>query len=145
LTTNASEQCSEASGEEAGFQPDPAGEEIKPMPSAATLQGSYYLVTGIWPVLHRSSFEALSGRKQDYWLVRTVGLLAASIGLGLSSGDRRATGVSADMKATAVSAALGFGAIDLVEVARGRISPIYLLDFAAQAALLTAWLREPVR
>ncbi len=115
------------------------------MPSPATLQGSYYLASGIWPVLHRSSFEALTGPKEDYWLVRTVGLLAASIGLGLSSGARRATGVSADMRATAISAAVGFGAIDLVEVARGRISPVYLLDLAAQAALLGAWLREPVR
>jgi hypothetical protein len=109
------------------------------MPSVAKLQARYYLSTGIWPVLHRSSFEGVTGRKQDYWLVRTVGLLAASIGLGLYAGSRDGSEVSGDMRVAAIASSVGFAGIDLVEVARGRISPVYLLDLAAQVALLTAW------
>ena len=109
------------------------------MPSVGKLQAAYYLSTGIWPVLHRSSFETLTGRKQDYWLVRTVGLLAASVGLGLYAGSRDGSEVSADMRVAAIASSVGFAGIDLIEVSRGRISPIYLLDLAAQVALLAAW------
>ncbi|MEJ7569638.1 MAG: hypothetical protein WKF41_15405 [Gaiellaceae bacterium] len=109
------------------------------MPSVAKLQAGYYLATGIWPVLHRSSFEAVTGRKHDYWLVRTVGLLAASIGLGLYAGSREGSEVSADLRATAIASSVGFAGIDLVEVIRRRISAVYLLDLSAQIALLAAW------
>jgi hypothetical protein len=109
------------------------------MPSVEKLQAAYYLSTGIWPVLHRSSFEALTGRKQDYWLVRTVGLLATSVGLGLYAGSRDDSEVSADMKVAAIASSVGFAGIDLIEVARGRISPVYLLDLAVQIGLLAGW------
>ena len=41
-------------------------------------QGAYYVATGVWAVVDRRGFETVSGRKTDYWLVRTVGLLAAT-------------------------------------------------------------------
>jgi hypothetical protein len=44
------------------------------------MQGAYYLVSGLWPLLHFTSFEAFTGRKRDRWLVRTVGLLTCGIG-----------------------------------------------------------------
>jgi hypothetical protein len=111
------------------------------MPSVAKLQAGYYLSTGIWPLLNRSSFEAVTGPKTDFWLVRTVGLLAASIGAGLYVGTRGEAEPSAEMRATAIAAAVSFGAIDLVEVTRRRISPVYLLDAAAHSVLLAWWLR----
>lgn len=112
------------------------------VPSAANLQARYYLVTGIWPLLSRRSFEAVTGRKHDFWLARTVGLLAASIGIGLYRGASSDAGLSDDMRAAAICAAIAFGAIDLVEVARGRIRPVYLVDAAAEAGLLAAWWRD---
>lgn len=45
--------------------------------------GTYYVVTGLWPLIHLTSFEAVTGPKTDDWLVHMVGLLAASIGLAL--------------------------------------------------------------
>jgi hypothetical protein len=36
-------------------------------------------------------------------------------------------------------AAAGLGLIDLVYVARGRISPVYLLDAALQLPIAAAW------
>ena len=53
------------------------------------LQGAYYLVTGLWPVIDMRSFELITGPKTDDWLVRTVGVLAASIGLTLLVAARR--------------------------------------------------------
>ena len=112
------------------------------MPSAAKLQARYYLLTGIWPLLSRRSFEAVTGPKHDFWLARTVGLLAASIGIGLYRGARAEGQVSDDMRAAAICAALAFGVIDVVEVARGRIRPVYLVEAAAEATLLAAWWRQ---
>ena len=33
-------------------------------------QGALYVVTGVWPLLHMASFEAVTGPKTDDWLVR---------------------------------------------------------------------------
>ncbi len=33
------------------------------------------MATGLWPLVHRRSFEAVTGRKTYWWLVNTVGSL----------------------------------------------------------------------
>ena len=98
------------------------------------LQGAYYIVTGAWAVLDRRSFEAVSGRKTDYWLVRTVGLLAISIGTALVLGTRRERPSPATV-ALAVGTGASFTAVDLAYVARRRISPIYLADALVHGGL----------
>lgn len=102
--------------------------------SALTLQSVYYVLTGIWPVLHMPSFEAITGSKVDDWLVRMVGLLAATIGvtLWLALRARRWT---AEIRALAILGALSFAAIDLRYALTGRISPIYLADAAVELGL----------
>ena len=47
----------------------------------AWIYSIYFMLTGIWPVVHMPSFIAVTGPKTDLWLVRTVGLLIAGIGL----------------------------------------------------------------
>jgi hypothetical protein len=97
-------------------------------------QGAYYVATGAWSVVHRESFEAISGRKTDYWLVRTVGLLAAAIGTTLllaARGER----VAAEAAVLAVAAGASFSAIDVIYVARRRIRPVYLGDAAVHGVL----------
>ena len=37
-------------------------------------QGVYYVVSGAWPLVHIDSFQKVTGRKTDLWLVHTVGL-----------------------------------------------------------------------
>ena len=55
-----------------------------PSPRAlAAIQAAYLVSSGVWPILHRRSFERVTGRKQDFWLVRTVGGLAAASGASL--------------------------------------------------------------
>jgi hypothetical protein len=112
------------------------------VPSPAKLQARYYLITGIWPLVSRRSFETVTGRKHDFWLVRTVGLLAASNGVGLYRGTSADARPSNDIRAAAICAAIAFAAVDLFEVTRGRIRSVYLVDAAAEAALLAAWWRE---
>jgi hypothetical protein len=45
-------------------------------------QAAYYLATGLWPLVHLPSFEAVTGPKTDDWLVHMVGLLAGVIAAG---------------------------------------------------------------
>ena len=95
-------------------------------------QGAYYLLSGLWAVVDRRGFETVTGRKTDYWLVRTVGLLAAAIGASLLTGAR---GARPETTVLAVSAGASFTAVDLVFVARGRIRPVYLADAAVHGLL----------
>lgn len=97
-------------------------------------QAAYYVVTGLWPILHMGSFEAITGPKVDDWLVKMVGLLAATIGVTLAIAARRGRwGV--EIRALAILSALSFAAIDLRYALTGRISPIYLADAAAELGI----------
>ena len=98
-------------------------------------QGAYYVATGVLPFMSRRAFEAVTGPKREWWLVETVGALVTVIGGALLSGSRPGRS-SPELLAVAAGSAAALGAIDVIYVARGRISPRYLLDAAAQLALL---------
>ncbi len=107
--------------------------------SSAILQGVYYVATGALPLLSRRTFERLTGRKRDWWLVQMVGLLAMSIGAALIAGAinrRDEEELAVDQRALAVFSALSFAAIDVAYAVPGRISRIYLLDAVVEAALV---------
>ncbi|MDX1665252.1 MAG: hypothetical protein R3272_15775 [Candidatus Promineifilaceae bacterium] len=108
------------------------------------VQGAYYLVTGIWPLLHRKSFEALTGPKTDFWLVRTVGVLVTAIGAVLTYAGWKDRALPEVALLGAMSAA-GLLAIDVVYVVRERIPPVYLGDGILELALLVGWIAMPVQ
>jgi len=119
------------------FPVDPAASS--PLTSALALgQGAFYAATGVWPILHLRSFEAVTGPKTDGWLVKTVGGLVGVVGGALLAAGRRGH-VSRELRAVAVGSAAVLTAIDVVYVSKGRISPIYLLDAVAEAALIAGW------
>lgn len=99
-------------------------------------QSLYYTVTGVWPVVHLPSFEAVTGPKTDGWLVHMVGLLAAVIGMTLGAATVRNRLGDSEVLLLAVGSALAFAAIDLWYGLSGRISPIYLADAAVQLFLV---------
>jgi hypothetical protein len=98
-------------------------------------QGIYYVVTGLWPLIHYGSFVAVTGPKVDDWLVRMVGLLAAAIGATLYVAAQRGTR-SLEIVQLAITSALAFTAIDVWYALKGRISPIYLGDAIVELALV---------
>jgi hypothetical protein len=104
------------------------------------LQAVYYLGTGVWPLLHRRSFERLTGKKTDFWLAQTVGVTVIAIGAGLAqatASSRRTP--PRELQTVACATAAGLALIDVVFVARREISAVYLLDCAAELAFLGAW------
>jgi len=95
---------------------------------------AYYLVTGTWPLVSMRSFEAVTGPKTDRWLVKMVGALAVANGTALAFGTLQDE-IADETLVLAACSALAFASIDLVYVARGRISAVYLGDAALELAL----------
>lgn len=109
-----------------------------PFRPVAAVQGAYFLLTGLWPLFGIDSFQAVTGPKFDLWLVYTVGVVVAAIGLALLVAA--ATGrITPEVGVLALGSAAGLAGIDLVFVSRGVISWVYLLDAAAEAALIGWW------
>ena len=104
----------------------------------AGVQSAYYLPTAVLPFLSRDWFEALTGPKREWWLVLTVGTQVGVIGTVLGLATRRGA-VSSEIRVLGAGAAAGLAAIDVVYVARRRISPSYLVDAAIEIGLLAAW------
>lgn len=104
----------------------------------ALSQGLFYAATGMWPLVHMRSFEAVTGPKVDRWLVRTVGALIGVAGGAMISAARRRR-VTPEIRALAAGSAAVLAVIDLTYVVRKRIPPVYLLDAAAELALVGAW------
>ena len=111
------------------------------MRRAALAQGLFYVATGLWPVVHLRSFEAIAGRKRDKWLVRTTGALIAAVGLALLA-DTRERRKSRVAKTLGIASASALGAADLYFVATGQIPRIYLADAAAEAACVGLWIAD---
>jgi len=104
----------------------------------ALAQGAFYAVTGIWPILHMRSFEAVTGPKTDRWLVKTVGGLLTVAGVALWQAGRQRR-VTPEMVGVATGSAAVLTAIDVAYVSKGRISPVYLLDAVAEVGLIGGW------
>jgi hypothetical protein len=107
--------------------------------TAPTLQGYLYIASGLWPVVHLRSFEKVTGPKADGWLVKTVGGLLAVIGASLVSGNVVQRPPRA-LRMLGLGSAAVLGLIDIVYASRGRISKIYLIDAALQAAIAATWM-----
>lgn len=107
---------------------------------AARAQGAFYVASGLWPLLHRRSFEAVFGSKQDYWLAATVALLLVGTGTVQIMAPPTTDGL-ASARRIGSATAVALASVDLVNVGRGRISRMYLLDAAAELGWLWVWAR----
>jgi hypothetical protein len=107
-------------------------------------QSGYYVLTGLWPVVHYPSFEAVTGPKTDDWLVHTVGLLAFVIGAALGVAVARDRIRGPEVVVLAAGAALAFAGIDLWHALPGQIPRIYLTDAAVELSFIAAlaWTRR---
>ena len=108
------------------------------MQTLALTQGAFYALTGIWSIVDIESFERVTGPKTDHWLVKTVGTVVTAIGGTLLLAARRRQ-ITREVTWLAVSSAIGLASVDVVYVSKKRISPVYLLDAAAELVLSAGW------
>lgn len=104
----------------------------------ALVQGIYFLVTGIWPIVSMSTFLKVTGPKTDLWLVKTVGLILAVIGGVLIHAQINAEVNSAIIN-LAVGSALSLAIVEFIYVTKRVISPIYLGDAIIELILIIWW------
>ena len=104
----------------------------------ATVQGVYFALTGIWPLVHMPSFLAVTGDKTDKWLVRTVGAIVLVIGGVLIVAGARSA-VDLEVVLLAAGGAIALGLVDVIYVSIGRIPKIYLADAVVEGVLLLGW------
>jgi hypothetical protein len=118
-----------------------SGVASAPRGEPALVQGVYYLLIGLWPWVHLSSFLWVTGEKTDLWLVQTVGLLVIVIGATMCvAAYGRETSRAVLCLALGSAAALAF--VDVFFVIQGRISPVYLLDAVLEASLVALWVHS---
>lgn len=111
---------------------------FSPSTYVLVVQGIFYFLTGVWPLLSMDTFLRVTGPKTDLWLVQTVGVLIAVMGMVMLAGAARRR-AAPEVVVLAVGAALALIGVDVVFVTRGIIPRIYLLDAAVEAALVLGW------
>jgi hypothetical protein len=110
-----------------------------PPPMLARAHGAFNVVGGLWPLLHRRSFEAVFGPKEDRWLMYTVAGLLVSVGYAQVRAGTPVAWTHARRLGQATATTLLL--IDLVYVPRGRLRWTYVVDAAGEGAFLAAWAR----
>ncbi len=104
-----------------------------------TAQSAYFLVTAVWPLVHYRSFELVTGRKRDVWLVKTVGALLVPVAAALGLAAARPQ-PPLEARVLAVGTAAALGSVEAVYALRGRIRWVYLVDAAVEALLVLVML-----
>lgn len=102
------------------------------------IQGLYTLLTALWGLIDIDSFMAVTGPKNDIWLVKTVSVVLLAIAATLITylfiqGDP----LPAMVLGLLTSA--GLAAIDFYYSGRKVISPVYALDGIAEVVFALVW------
>jgi hypothetical protein len=114
------------------------------MKRVLAIQSGYYVATGLLPFISRRAFEAITGPKQEWWLVQTVGALVTVIGAALGSAASRGR-AQPELLFVAAGSAGALAGIDVVYVAKGRVAPTYVVDAAIEIALLGALAQQELK
>jgi hypothetical protein len=118
--------------------------KMKLLTYLSRMQGLYYFIMGIWPILDIDSFVSVTGPKTDIWLVRTAGALIAGIGLTFLVAQAIQK-TDAAIVTLALTASFGLCVIDVLNSITGRIPVIYLADAFVQSFFFTAWAVSSIR
>jgi hypothetical protein len=101
------------------------------MAKTLTVQGYFYIATGLWPILQIKSFEMVSGPKKDKWLVRTLGAMITCSGIIFIN--------HAETKAAlhlAILNAIALICVDVYYVVKKIIWKTYLIDAGIEGIFL---------
>jgi hypothetical protein len=104
----------------------------------ALVQGIYFFVTGLWPLLSMRTFLIVTGPKTDLWLVKTVGMILAVIGAVLILAQINAE-INTSIIVLAIGSSISLALVEFIYVAKRVISPIYLGDAVVELILVAWW------
>lgn len=121
---------------------DPAGAKVeparvRPLRLVIVIQGLSYLIVGLWPLLHFSSFSSVAGPKPDRYQFFATDLLVLAIALSLLMGSlpvRRTDPVDRGPYTLALATPVAFILVELWFL--GTLPDIYRVDFAFEFVFL---------
>lgn len=102
------------------------------------IQGIYYFLTALWPLIHIKSFEKITGPKTDHWLVYTVSALIICSSLVFLSTALGPFMEGKEVLILSFSNAIALSIVEIFFSLKNVISKIYLLDAAAEISLVIA-------
>ena len=103
------------------------------------LQVIYTFITAIWPIIHIESFMAVTGPKNDIWLVKTVGALLIPIAITLGVILKQKSNLRLGVLLGRLTA-LMFVIVDFYYALTDTISNMYLLDGGLEIVFLITWI-----
>jgi len=103
------------------------------------LNGIFYFLTGIWPIVHIQSFLWVTGPKTDIWLVKTVGWLIIACSLGMLAASFRKY-IQPDVVLIVIGFAAFLAGVDIYYASTDVIAPVYLTDAVVEILLIITWL-----
>lgn len=106
----------------------------------ATIQGAYFFITGIWPIVDIKSFQLVTGPKTDLWLVKMVGLLTVAISLLLFVIAKRRL-ITTESIVLILGSSISYLSIDVYYSLNRVISYIYLADAVLQLIIILIWVQ----
>jgi hypothetical protein len=104
------------------------------------VQGAYYTLTGLWPIVDIESFQSVTGPKTDLWMLRTLGLLLAIVGSVLLFSTRHGK-PPLEIVVLALAMATALLLVDFIVVFSRTVPLRYLFDAVMQAGLIFWWTR----
>jgi hypothetical protein len=108
------------------------------------IQGAFYLASGLWPILHRRSFEKVTGPRNDRLLVNALGAAVTVLGASLVLGAFRSSSRPA-LLSSGAGTSMALAAADTLYGGKTRFRPSRIIDTIAEAALFAAMIAKQRR
>lgn len=106
--------------------------------SVIRVQGWYYLLGGLWPLVHYRSFESVVGPKPARFQTEVTAVLFVAVGAALLVGDRPAPGPATRL----LSAASAAGLLLMDWRYRHRLPAVLKADGVLQGVFLAGAVRH---
>lgn len=104
------------------------------------IQGIYFLITAIWPLIDIESFMLVTGPKTDVWLVRTVSVLLIPYTLICFWIALKPRLISKIIIIIMTLMSLGLAIIELIYYLNGTIKWLYGADAVLQLIFMIWWI-----
>lgn len=104
------------------------------------VQGMYFLITAVWPLIDMTSFMAVTGPKVDQWLVRTVSMLLIPYTYICFWVAFHSEAVSKLLITVMTLTGLGLALVELIHYMNGTIKWVYAADAILQIIFVIWWL-----
>lgn len=104
----------------------------------AKIQGAYWCVGALWPIIHINSFLWVTGPKDELWLVRCLSMLMLVVGTVLFFAGNKQR-ITPEIKWLGIGGALVMAFTDFFYVFSGEIREVYLIDGLAELLLIGLW------